>query len=178
VCQWTGALASKVCYNNTMSKELVPQGEKPITSTELIRDIKHDKQRAFLETYHKCNMRTNHTAQAVGVNESTIYGWIKSDVIFRQAFQVLKSELEAVMIDKYLDNIRSITFDKNVPPQSRLLGSFFELKALDPKYKDRQDTGPQVATQIVIHTSIPEPEYKTIEGEYTETTQEANNATK
>ena len=154
-----------------MNKELIPQDDKPKTSTELISLVTETKQRQFLDNYEKCNRRITKTADAIGVNESTVHYWQNHSDVFAQAFQALKKELDYTRIEDYLDNIKQIAFDPKVPPQSRLLGSFFELKALDPKYKDRQDI-PQVATQIVIHTNIPEPEYKTIEGEYTETKDE------
>ena len=55
-----------------------------------------------------------------------------------------------------------------VPPQSRLLGSFFELKALDDRYKDKLPASNVNIGEIIVHSAIPRPKYETIEGEYEE----------
>lgn len=150
------------------NKELTTKDGIPGTSDELIACITDDKKRLFLETYHRCNLRTNHTAKAVGVNESTVYRWIQSDVLFSQAFQVLKKELEAVMLDKHLDNLREIAFDKHAPAQTRAMIGFFEVKKLDTAYRDKQEGNQINIREIIVHSAIPWPEYPEIEGEYTE----------
>ena len=61
-----------------------------------------------------------------------------------------------------------------VPPQSRLLGSFFELKALDDRYKDKTPDRNINIGEIIVHSSIPRPKYETIEGEYTEEIESAS----
>ena len=158
----------------TQDNAPVPVDDKDRASIELIAGIKGEKKRLFLENYHKCNFRTKYTAQAIGVDESTVYNWMKNDPAFAQAFQVLKKELDAMLIEDYLANIREIAFDKNTPPQSRLLGSFFELKALDARYRDRAPDRNVNIREIVVHSAIPWPVYPEIEGEYTEEIESAS----
>ena len=148
--------------------------DKQLTTTELIARVTNEDKHRFLENYPKCNMRTNKTAEAIGKNESTIYYWMHEDNDFLQAFQALKKELETLMLNKYLENIREIAFDQLVPPQTRLLASFFEVKKLDPAYRDRQEGTKVFTGDIVIECNIPDsetpPDIPFIEGEYKELT--------
>jgi len=142
----------------------LPIEDKALTTQDLIDKVTNDKQKLFLENYHKF-MRNKWTAEAIGVDESTVYRWMQRGGVFLQAIQALKKELEPVMIDRHLENIHDITFDVKTPPQTRLLGSFFELKALDSRYKDKVLPDINVSGDIIFRSSMPD---DTIEGEYKE----------
>ena len=140
-----------------------------LTTPQLIEKVTEEKQVAFLENYHKCNGRATKTAEAIGIDESTVYYWVNHNDTFARAFQALKKEIDSNLLEKHLANIRDIAFDKETPPQTRLLGSFFEVKKLNPEYRDRQDLGIQIKGDIQVILNIPEPKYETppdyIEGE-------------
>jgi len=149
-------------------KALIP---KPLpTSNELIKAITHPKQLEFLDNYAKCNRRITKTAEAIGITEDAVHRWQRNDAVFRDSFLALKKELDTLRLEDYLDNIKEIAFDKSVPPQSRLLASFFEVKKLDPKYRDNQPNQGHIIGEIIVKTAVPRPEYDTVEGEYEEVT--------
>ena len=150
-----------------MSRELAKREDKTKTSTELIANIKDEKKRKFLELYPK-SRRITATAGAMGMDRRNIHYWLNRDNAFSDAFHALKNELDRERIEDYLANIHEIAFDPSVPPQSRLLGSFFELKALDDRYKDKAPDRNINIGEIIVHSAIPRPKYPEIEGEYEE----------
>ena len=139
-----------------------------LTTTQLIDKVTNDKYKRFLELYPDTRMITK-TAAAIGVTKQTVHNWLNKDSDFLDCFDHLKKELDRELLERHLENIREIVFDKETPPQTRLLGSFFEVKKLNPEYRDRQDPGIQIKGDIQVILNIPEPKYETppdyIEGE-------------
>lgn len=148
-----------------MNKEL----EKlPLTSGELIECINEPGKRAFLNSYHKTRQITK-TATEMSITPRTVHYWLVKDGAFSEAFSQLKKELDVQLQEHYESLVQEVADDKGTPPQSRLLASFFSLKALDDKYKDKHQ--PMVSIgEIIVNSAIPRPEYKAIEGEYEEIT--------
>ena len=136
-----------------------------LTTQDLISLVTEDKHREFLDLYPKCKCMISETAKAMGINRGTVFYWLNRDDALLNAFNSLKKDLEQHMIEKHLNNIHEITFDTNTPPQTRLLGSFFELKALDSRYKDRQAPSVYAEGDIIFQTNMPG---EVIEGDYTE----------
>lgn len=132
-----------MCYNKDM-KEL----------EQLISKITHPKKKAFLENYGKC-LRTYKTAQAIGVNESTVYRWFEADKVFSQVFQVLKKRIDTDRLEEIEVEIHNRALDRDAYGSSILL--MFEAKALDPgKYREKPTAIPITGEITVVH-KIPRP---------------------
>lgn len=140
--------------------------DKQLTTTELISKITNPKYLKFLDLYPKCKCMISETAKAVGVERTTVHGWLKRDAIFQDAFNSLKKDIEVELEEYYVKTINSIVESDKTPPQTQLLGSFFMLKALNPRYKDRQGPDIQFTGDIIVQSSIPRPEI--VEASYRE----------
>jgi hypothetical protein len=111
----------------------------------------HSKKGTFLENYPKfCQVRE--TCAAIGLGKSTFYRWLKEDCDFQDKWDVLKKEIDQELLERHEKNIDDIAFDPNVPPQTRLLGSFF--KAIN-------------VGNVIIQLNIPDYD-DSIDGEYKE----------
>jgi hypothetical protein len=106
------------------------------------------------------------TCAAIGLGKSTFYRWLKEDDAFRDKWDALKKEIELDLLERHEKSIDDIAFDPNVPPQTRLLGSFFKAKKLDPSYRDSYTQRVNVGN-VVIQLNIPDYD-DSIEGEYRE----------
>lgn len=116
------------------------EAEEDKTFEELFNQITHEKQREFLEQYPKFSY-IKKTTEAIGINESTPYEWINKSEPFKRAFQALKKEVTARLIETHEQNIDDVAFDKLSPAQSRIFGSLVKLRALDPqRYRENQPT--------------------------------------
>jgi hypothetical protein len=114
----------------------------------------HIKKKVFLENYSKfCQVRE--TCAAIGLGKSTFYRWLKEDKVFQDAWYALKKEIEQELLERHEKNIDDIAFNPNVPPQTRLLGSFFKAKKLDPSYRDSYTQKVNVGN-VVIQLNIPD----------------------
>lgn len=133
-----------------------PQKEK--TLEELLALVTNLEKRTYLDLLSKLHYNSKAT-QAMSIAESTPYGWMMRDKVFNEAYEATKREDNLRWLDLHLNNIREIAFDKSVPPQSRLLGSIFETKKLDPSYRDNP---PEYLTQVgsmVVHLNVPDRDY-------------------
>ena len=148
--------------NNKLSKRETPQ-----TTSELIERIPDPVKRAFLNNYHKTR-RIKQTALAMGISERGVHYWLAGDEMFSTTFTQLKRELDIELQEHYESVVKDVVDDPKTPPQSRLLGSFFSLKALDSKYQDKQVAANVNIGEIIVQSAIPRPKYEAIEGEYTE----------
>lgn len=127
-----------------------------MNTLDLISKITNEKKLRFLELYPKCNCMLTKTAEAMGVSWQSVYYWINTDSMFSEAFEGLKKDLELKQEEYYVNKINSIVDSDKTPPQTQLLGSFFMLKALNPRYKDKvQDIN--VSGDIIVQSSIPRP---------------------
>jgi hypothetical protein len=125
----------------------------------------HSKKGTFLENYPKfCQVRE--TCAAIGLGKSTFYRWLKEDCDFQDKWDVLKKEIDQELLERHEKNIDDIAFDPNVPPQTRLLGSFFKAKKLDPSYRDSYTQKVNVGN-VIIQLNIPDYD-DSIDGEYKE----------
>ena len=88
--------------------------------------------------------------------------------LLSHAFVLLKKDLEQHILEKHLNNIREIAFDTAVPPQTRAICSFFEIKPLDNRYRDRPSPSVYAEGDIIFQTNMPG---EVIEGDYTEVKQ-------
>jgi len=143
--------------------------DKQLTTTELIAKISNPQYLKFLELYPQCKCQVKMTAEAMGVTFQTVFNWLKKDSEFLECFESIKKDLNQVRLESYLAIIKDIAEDTSVPPQSRLLASFFEVKKLDPAYRDRQEGTKVFTGDIVIECNIPDsetpPDIPFIEGE-------------
>lgn len=132
--------------------------DKEKTLEEILPTITDPRKQAFIKllpSYHYLG----DTAKAIGVHRTTIWHWLTKDSVFATAYYLAKKVDDDHWLTLHLKNIREITLDKDVPPQTRLLGSFFEVKKLDPSYRDNP---PEYLTQVghmTIHLDIPRREY-------------------
>ena len=133
----------------------------------LIARITHPKKQLFLENFQVFG-EVSKAAEATGVCRRTAYVWLSNDENFSTAFETVKKVAEKELLEKHLKNIREIAFDPTVKSGTRLLGSFFEVKKLDPSYRDRVSVDSHVIREIIVHSAIPWPNYDTIEGEIIE----------
>jgi hypothetical protein len=116
--------------------------------------VTHSKKQVFLENYSKfCQVRE--TCAAIGLGKSTFYRWLKEDDAFRGKWDTLKKEVEQELLERHEKNIDDIAFDPNVPPQTRLLGSFFKAKKLDPSYRDSYTQKVSLGN-VIIQLNIPD----------------------
>jgi len=145
--------------------------DKQLTTTELISKLTNEKYIKFLELYPKCNNRITKTAEAMGISETCVHMWVARDEAFSEAFKSLKKDLEIELEEKYVAKIESIIDGDKTPPQTQLLGSFFMLKSLNDRYRDRVTPGVQVSGDIIVQSYIPEIG-TVIEGEYKDAIQE------
>jgi hypothetical protein len=123
------------------------------STQELINKITDDKHRQFLELYPKF-MEITKVAEAMNLNRHTIHMWLQRDEHLSNTFAALKKNIEAEVLESHLKNIRNIAFDPKIPPQTRILASIFETKALDARYKDRVDQN-IIVGDIIFKTSMP-----------------------
>jgi len=119
-----------------------------------LKDIKHPKKRLFLETYPKL-LRTVKTAEAIGVNESTVYRWLEADKLFQQALQALKKRIDTDRLEEVEAEIHKRALE-GLSKQSDIL-LIFEAKSLDPgKYREKPAMIP-ISGDIIVRHMIPRP---------------------
>lgn len=133
----------------------------------LIASIEHPKKRLFLENFEIFGT-VSKAAEVSGISRRSAYCWLNSDDVFSTAFEGVKRISEQALLEKHLGNIRDIAFNPEVKPGARLIASFFEVKKLDPSYRERMMPGGINIGEIVVHSAIPRPNYDDIEGEYSE----------
>lgn len=120
----------------------------------LITQIEHPKKLAFLENYPHY-ARTNLTAYALGLNESTIYVWLKKDETFNQAFQALKKRIDTDRLEQVEKEIHTRAMGNTSKMSDVLL--MFEAKALNPsKYREKAFTETKLTGNITVKMAIPE----------------------
>lgn len=134
--------------------------DKPTEPTleELLSKVTDPKRRAYLDLLQNLHYNSKAT-KAMSIAESTPYGWMIADPAFNEAYEAVKRREDKYWLDFHLQSIRSIVSDKETPPQSRLLGSFFEVKKLDPSYRDNP---PEYLTQVGnmhVYLNVPDREY-------------------
>ena len=149
---------------NEKGKEVLVSESELLNGIEKFANIKHAKKRLFLEKYTTFG-DISHTAEATGVHRTTVHHWLNNDVDFETVFGTVRKVAESELLERHLKNIRDIAFDPNVKDGNRLIASFFEVKKLDPTYRDRQIPSISIGDIRVI-SLVPRPEY--IEGEYEE----------
>ena len=131
--------------------------EKQLTTQELTAKITNPKYLKFLELYPQCKCMISETAKAMGIDDNTVHYWIARNEDFCSAFSSLKKDLDTKREEKYVQKIEDIVFtEEKVPPQTQLLGSFFMLKALNPRYKDKITPDFHISGDIIFQSNIPE----------------------
>lgn len=126
---------------------------------DLLAKITHPKKRLFLEHYPKFNV-SKYTADAIDVNEATIWRWLDGDETFKQAMQALKKDLALARIEIHEKNIHDIALDPKTPPQTRVFGSLVVLRAESPdKYREKP-VKYELTGDINFNIKAPEPDYK------------------
>jgi len=138
----------------TQDKSLDLQGD----IERVIARITHPKKRLFLDNFQVFG-EVSKAAEATGVCRRTAYVWLSNDEVFSTAFEAVKKVAERELLEKHLKNIREIAFDPEVKPGARLVASFFEVKKLDPSYRDRLAANNTFIREIVVHSAIPWPKY-------------------
>ena len=104
----------------------------------------------FLQAYPDYGQITE-TARNITLSANTIHNWMRDDADFKELFVTLKKEIDQQEAEMYARTIREIVLDKTTPPQTRLLGSFFMLKGLEPeRWRERPPTAVQVGDIRVI----------------------------
>ena len=121
--------------------------------------ITHPKKLAFLQNYPKFGI-SKLTAKAIGIGESTVRAWNRDDKVFFNAFNALKKEIEAELIELHERNIDEVAFGEKTPAQSRIFGSLVRLRAIAPdKYRGKvSDT--RLIGDITVKLNIPRPGFK------------------
>lgn len=122
---------------------------------ELLKQVKHEKQRLFLEEYPKFRI-SSQTCEAIGIGESTPRSWYK-DEVFNSAFIALKKEVSRKLIEEHEKNIDTVAFGEKTPAQSRIFGSLVRLRAEAPdKYREKVVATPLIGN-VTIKMDIPRP---------------------
>lgn len=135
-------------YNKSME-------DKELTTTELIDKVTDPRHTRFLALYPDCKCMIAETAKAMGINRTTIFYWLQKDSMFQDAFISLKKDMEQAQEEYYVNKINSIVDSDKTPPQTQLLGSFFMLKSLNSRYKDKSPDTNIYTGDIVFKTSMP-----------------------
>ncbi len=128
------------------------------TLEELIALVTDPKKRTYLKLLSELHYNSKVT-DAMKIGAGTPYGWMIRDSVFNEAYEAVKKEEDKYWLGFHLQTIRNIVSDPATPPQTRLLGSFFEVKKLDPSYRDNP---PEYLTQVgnmVVHLNIPDRDY-------------------
>lgn len=141
----------------------------PDSEESPLKGITHPKKRKFLENFQEFGNISN-TSDASGVGRTTVHYWINNDAVFLAAFDKVKDVTNQALLDKHLTNIRNIAFDPKEKSGIRLLGSFFEVKKLDPTYRERQVVDHRIIGDIIIHSAVPEPDYGGTPPDYVDST--------
>ena len=116
--------------------------------------ITHPKKLAFLQNYPKFGI-SKLTAKAIGIGESTVRAWNRDDKVFFNAFNALKKEIEAELIELHERNIDNVAFGEKTPAQSRIFGSLVRLRAIAPeKYRERQPET-RLIGDITVKLAVP-----------------------
>ena len=109
---------------------------------------------AFLSEYPKYAQITE-TARILDIDRGTVHSWINKDEAFAEQFNALKKDIDRQEAEFYVRTIREVVSDKETPAQSRLLGSFFMLKGLEPdKWREKTQPVLQVG-DIRVTMAIP-----------------------
>jgi hypothetical protein len=99
-------------------------------------------------------MTTKQTAEAIGVHEFTPYDWQTRSETYRHAFLALKKKIDNERLERLEKELEKRALGGESKQSDILL--MFNLKALDPKYRDRVPTMPFEGT-IKVELSVPRP---------------------
>ena len=112
---------------------------------------------AFLQKYPEIRV-VGETATLVKSSERTIYRWLSLDKDFNAAWQILKKENKARIVELHEQNIDNLAFDEKTKDQSRIFASLVRLRAEWPdKYREKP-VEHKFTGEILIKTNIPRPQ--------------------
>lgn len=120
---------------------------------ELLSKVTDPKKRTYLDLLSKIHYSSQVTRE-MGIAHGLPFNWRVEDKSFSDAYDAIKKQEDDYWLHFHLDNIRTITGDSTTPPQTRLLGSFFEVKKLDPSYRDNAQEA-RIVGDITVHLAIP-----------------------
>jgi hypothetical protein len=105
----------------------IPQG----FSNPLMKQVKHLKKRAFLESYYATDGNITMTCKACGISRDLYYYWLSNDDNFKHVIEQQEAYLNDEMRKHLIDRARK---DKGT---AELI---FYLKSRHPEYKPTKDS--------------------------------------